>query len=185
MGFQYDRSGPSCDECIPLPGCEHGSCNEAFECNCDQDETGIPLWEGSQCDKRIKISYNYFFYLNVAIKLASCPLAICDPNHGQCHEPSKCSCDPGWAGEDCKICQPLTGCLNGQCQDQHPGTCQCSEGWNGHLCDQPICRYCFHIYHLQSSTKNTRLSLSMHSPECKENNGICVEVSKDHVSYLN
>ena len=55
------REGHLCDDCVPLPGCEHGSCTNAFECNCDTDKNGTrPMWEGAFCDKRewiiVKIS---------------------------------------------------------------------------------------------------------------------------------
>ena len=57
--------------CVPLPGCDRGSCNAAFECNCQEDAAGVPLYEGAFCDK------------------PACPEAICDPKHGMCYEPNK------------------------------------------------------------------------------------------------
>ncbi|TRY80599.1 hypothetical protein TCAL_13863, partial [Tigriopus californicus] len=44
--------GHLCDTCIPLPGCVHGSCNATFECNCDLNDQGAPMWEGAFCDQR-------------------------------------------------------------------------------------------------------------------------------------
>ena len=47
------RDGHLCDQCVPLPGCEHGSCEFAFECNCETDASGNnTLWEGAFCDRR-------------------------------------------------------------------------------------------------------------------------------------
>jgi len=40
----FGREGYRCDQCVPLPGCDHGNCSKAFECNC---YTG---WDGSKCD---------------------------------------------------------------------------------------------------------------------------------------
>ena len=50
-----------CDDCVRLPGCEHGGCTNAFECNCVEgtytdakgDEQTGTLWEGAFCDKRM------------------------------------------------------------------------------------------------------------------------------------
>ena len=44
-----------CDDCVRLPGCEHGTCDNAFECNCLEKEIGgenKTMWEGAFCDKR-------------------------------------------------------------------------------------------------------------------------------------
>ena len=39
--------GPSCDICIPLPGCVHGDCKDkALTCDCE------PNWQGAYCDAR-------------------------------------------------------------------------------------------------------------------------------------
>ena len=37
-------SGYDCNTCIPYPGCQHGSCNNAFECQCDEN------WGGLMCN---------------------------------------------------------------------------------------------------------------------------------------
>ena len=38
--------GARCEICIPLPGCEQGTCNNALECNCEEQ------WSGAYCEIR-------------------------------------------------------------------------------------------------------------------------------------
>eukprot|EP00095_Tigriopus_kingsejongensis_P000636 maker-scaffold275_size226830-snap-gene-1.26 protein:Tk00636 transcript:maker-scaffold275_size226830-snap-gene-1.26-mRNA-1 annotation:"protein jagged-1" len=120
-------AGHLCNHCIPLPGCQHGSCNGTLECNCDSNDDGLALWEGAFCDQ------------------PACP--DCDPSHGFCFQPFACQCFEGWEGEDCQECVKLPGCLHGDCEGDHPHTCECEEGWTGHLCDQPICSVGCHPEH--------------------------------------
>ena len=40
-------SGENCTTCQPLGGCEHGSCNRAMECICDEG------WKGALCHEPI------------------------------------------------------------------------------------------------------------------------------------
>ena len=44
--LQYFRTGITCDECLPFPGCVNGNCTQANECNCNGD------WNGAFCDIR-------------------------------------------------------------------------------------------------------------------------------------
>jgi len=39
-------AGELCDTCAVLPGCNHGSCNASFECNCNQGWTGLFCTQG-------------------------------------------------------------------------------------------------------------------------------------------
>ena len=55
--FTSSREGTKCNQCIALPGCEHGTCEDAFECNCENG------WTGAYCDIGI-IKYNFFFLNN-------------------------------------------------------------------------------------------------------------------------
>ena len=76
----YFREGHLCDDCVPLPGCEHGSCNNAFECNCEEepdvDANGDPMtdgtmrarWEGAFCDKRKCFHAKFTGYTAVSSK---------------------------------------------------------------------------------------------------------------------
>lgn len=142
------REGHLCNQCVPLPGCEHGSCENAFDCNCDTDASGNnTLWEGAFCDRRKRKQYILTSPWNIKMLLsmytyitAACPESLCDPKHGQCFEPLACTCFDGWTGEDCKTCRKLPGCVNGDCEKGRPNTCECREGWTGHLCDIPVCR---------------------------------------------
>ena len=37
-------TGTNCNECVVREGCQHGTCNEPFECNCDE------FWGGNDCE---------------------------------------------------------------------------------------------------------------------------------------
>lgn len=37
--------GATCEQCIPFPGCVHGTCKKAWQCMCEQG------WVGSQCNQ--------------------------------------------------------------------------------------------------------------------------------------
>lgn len=41
----YGWQGRFCDECVPYPGCVHGSCVEPWQCNCETN------WGGLLCNK--------------------------------------------------------------------------------------------------------------------------------------
>lgn len=38
--------GETCNTCIALPGCQHGYCNNSFECKC------LEGWDGIFCSER-------------------------------------------------------------------------------------------------------------------------------------
>ena len=60
VSFLVSREGAHCDVCVPLPGCMHGFCDDAFECRC------IDGWEGAFCTIResslvsFKVSIKFF-----------------------------------------------------------------------------------------------------------------------------
>lgn len=41
----YGWQGRFCDECVPYPGCVHGSCVEPWQCTCETN------WGGLLCNK--------------------------------------------------------------------------------------------------------------------------------------
>lgn len=41
----YGWQGPLCDQCLPYPGCVHGTCSEPWQCTCEKN------WGGLLCDK--------------------------------------------------------------------------------------------------------------------------------------
>ncbi len=49
---QVGWEGHLCNRCLRLPGCQHGNCSAAFECNCETDDEGEPMWTGAYCDCR-------------------------------------------------------------------------------------------------------------------------------------
>ena len=55
----------SLQNCVPLPGCLHGTCNRSYECNCDLG------WQGIYCSKAI------------------CRQG-CHPEYGFCDRPGDC-----------------------------------------------------------------------------------------------
>jgi len=113
---QIGWEGLQCGICIPMPGCLHGSCQKAFEC--DNCESG---WKGPLCDQ------------------PDCGTCV----HGECVTSDMCKCEVGWTGEMCDQCVDLPGCSHGGCSKDNtaiPYGCQCDSGWAGPLCDCPICK---------------------------------------------
>ncbi|XP_063228860.1 neurogenic locus protein delta-like isoform X2 [Bacillus rossius redtenbacheri] len=104
--------GELCNKCIGLIGCQYGSCNASFDCNC------LPGWDGMFCSD--PICHN-----------------DCHKTRGYCQWPGECRCRLGWAGRTCEDCQVLPGCQHGYCN--RPLECRCHEGFTGILCQTPIC----------------------------------------------
>ena len=92
--------GQYCSKCIPLPGCQNGYCNIAFECKCKKG------WTGMYCNMRKMIWYiiqNAFYVernindfsiisLRLLIQFHLC-LAICKKGcskNGFCSSPGEC-----------------------------------------------------------------------------------------------
>ncbi|KAF5890925.1 protein delta 1, partial [Clarias magur] len=76
--------GPTCEQCVPLPGCVHGTCEDAWQCVCEQG------WVGSQCDRDSRL----------------CSSNPCSVN-STCIETDEggylCICPPGYTGMNCQI----------------------------------------------------------------------------------
>lgn len=104
--------GPSCTDCVKLPGCQNGYCKKSFECRCEDG------WSGMFCNT------------------PECH-QDCERNNGFCAGPGKCECKRGYSGQNCSECSTLPGCKNGSCNK--PLECICEEGWTGIFCNQPVC----------------------------------------------
>lgn len=48
----YGWQGPLCDQCVPYPGCVHGTCGEPWQCTCEKN------WGGLLCDKGQLLSHS-------------------------------------------------------------------------------------------------------------------------------
>jgi len=85
MGY----NGETCQSCIKLATCVHGTCNTAFQCNCD------PGWQGRDCN------------------IASCSDG-CHPDFGFCDRPDSCLCKhgSGMQGPNCTECIAKEGKLS-------------------------------------------------------------------------
>ena len=97
-------TGRLCNECQRYPGCQHGSCNKPWECNC------LNGWGGLFCNQD----------LNYCTNNRPCRNGATCYNTGQGEY--TCSCQPGWKGQNCEIrikdeCSEHKPCQNG-------GTCQ-------------------------------------------------------------
>ncbi|XP_059097208.1 protein jagged-1b-like [Tigriopus californicus] len=94
--------GPDCQECVKLPGCVHGSCEDGKPHSCQCDEG----WTGHLCDQ------------------PQCGEG-CHHENGFCIEPDTCICKAGWQGPSCSECVPYWICPeDGYCYE--PNQCICN-----------------------------------------------------------
>ncbi|TSK18054.1 Protein jagged-1a [Bagarius yarrelli] len=114
-------TGEYCDQCIPHPGCVHGTCEEPWQCLCDTN------WGGQLCDK----------------DLNTCGTRQPCLNGGTCSNtgPDKyhCSCPDGYSGQNCERdkddCSPNLCNHGGTCVDLVDGfKCICPTQWMGKTC---------------------------------------------------
>lgn len=97
LGWQ----GKLCDQCIRYPGCLHGSCQQPWQCYCDEG------WGGLFCNQDLNYCTNH----------KPCK------NGGTCFNTGQgsytCTCPPEFTGTDCELANDdcnVVGCLNGgQC----------------------------------------------------------------------
>lgn len=52
LGWQ----GAHCDQCIRYPGCLHGTCNQPWQCNCDEG------WGGLFCNQGMYIFFKFVMH---------------------------------------------------------------------------------------------------------------------------
>ncbi|XP_043916997.1 protein delta homolog 1, partial [Protopterus annectens] len=118
--------GDLCNECVPYPGCLHGSCTRPWQCVCEEG------WLGSLCD----------------IDIHPCAEKPCSSN-STCIETGDgryvCICEEGFMGKDCHLKKGpcyINGspCQNGgTCTDDNGfapyASCQCPSGYTGTFCE--------------------------------------------------
>uniref|UniRef100_A0A8C5XFT9 Protein jagged-2 n=1 Tax=Microcebus murinus TaxID=30608 RepID=A0A8C5XFT9_MICMU len=155
----YGWQGRFCDECVPYPGCVHGSCVAPWQCNCETNWGGLlcdkdlnycgshqPCTNGGTCTNAEPGQYRCACpdgYLGKNCERAehACASNPC-ANGGSCHEvPSgfECHCPSGWSGPTCAIdvdeCASNPCAAGGTCVDQVDGfECICPEQWVGATC---------------------------------------------------
>ncbi|CAG0894548.1 unnamed protein product [Darwinula stevensoni] len=119
---QSSWQGPFCDQCIPYPGCKHGSCREPGQCECDEG------WGGVFCDQDLNYCTNHHPCRNGGICF----------NTGE--GSYECNCTAGFTGKDCE--REMDECHTNPCR--HGGiclvmgskyTCSCKQGWHGQNCE--------------------------------------------------
>ncbi|KAM3862885.1 protein delta homolog 2 [Diretmus argenteus] len=122
--------GDSCDQCVPMPGCLHGSCHQPWQCTCQSG------WAGRFCDKDI----------HVCSKEEPCHHgATCvTDDQGE----YSCLCPDGFHGRNCQLktgpChQRRSPCRNGGLCEDGGGfastlSCRCLAGFTGPRCETDI-----------------------------------------------
>ncbi|KAB0398852.1 hypothetical protein E2I00_006046, partial [Balaenoptera physalus] len=117
----YGWQGRFCDECVPYPGCVHGSCVEPWQCSCETN------WGGLLCNKDL----NYCGSHHPCTNGGTCINAEPDQY--------RCACPDGYSGKNCERdideCTSNPCAAGGTCVDQVDGfECICPEQWGGATC---------------------------------------------------
>lgn len=128
-------SGRYCDDCIRYPGCLHGTCQQPWQCNCQEGWGGLFCNQGEclgflhsvaiwflACQK-IKLSTkkkNLFSDLNYCTHHKPCLNGATCTNTGQ--GSYTCSCPPGYTGASCEI--EVNECSGNPCRNG--GSCSVS-----------------------------------------------------------
>lgn len=111
-----------------MPGCQHGTCDEPLDCNCQHG------WQGTFC---------------------STPICADGCANGWCQNPGECRCKVGFRGQNCSECVPYPGCEHGDCINNEPWTCGCQTGYGGFTCNERL-DWCEQI--TRSTSNQTDLS---------------------------
>uniref|UniRef100_A0A8C3P075 Protein delta homolog 1 n=1 Tax=Cyanoderma ruficeps TaxID=181631 RepID=A0A8C3P075_9PASS len=159
--------GALCNQCVPFPGCLHGSCAKPWQCICEEG------WVGSLCDIDIHpcsakpctnnstcietgdggyicLCAQGFTGKNCHLKKGPCIIngSPCQ-NGGTCIDDNgfaphaSCLCPSGFAGNFCEIdrddCESNPCENGGTCTDVGVGfSCSCSHGYTGKLCSSRV-----------------------------------------------
>uniref|UniRef100_A0A3B5LVP0 EGF-like domain-containing protein n=1 Tax=Xiphophorus couchianus TaxID=32473 RepID=A0A3B5LVP0_9TELE len=157
-------SGRYCDDCIRYPGCLHGTCQQPWQCNCQEGWGGLfcnqdlnycthhkPCLNGATCTNTGQGSYTCscppgHTGANCEIQVNECSGNPCR-NGGSCIDNDngyKCTCPPGFYGNNCELSANTCAdgpCFNGgRCVDNPEGGyfCQCLMGYAGFTCEKKI-----------------------------------------------
>lgn len=123
-------SGRYCDDCIRYPGCLHGTCQQPWQCNCQEGWGGlfcnqgeillIDLQQGCAISRSLCFTSEPFLLINVV---------VADLNYCTHHKPClngatctntgqgsyTCSCPPGYTGANCEI--QVNECSGNPCRN--------------------------------------------------------------------
>ena len=115
-----------------------------MECICHEGWKG-PLCGEPICSERCVLPYGRCsvcidFIVDIFERLTTAHLSYISiyvlntmSFYDQKDTPGRCICEKGWSGDDCNICQPYPGCINGDCAtiegEKRPWTCTCNEGF--------------------------------------------------------
>uniref|UniRef100_A0A671N7X0 Delta-like protein n=1 Tax=Sinocyclocheilus anshuiensis TaxID=1608454 RepID=A0A671N7X0_9TELE len=140
-----------CDECLPYPGCLHGTCIIPWQCTCEKN------WGGLLCDKDLNYCGTHHPCVNGGTCMNSepdeyncaymdeCASSPCAQG-GTCIDLEngfECVCPPQWVGKTCQIAEHAcvsNPCANGgTCHEVPTGfECQCPPGWEGPTCAKDL-----------------------------------------------
>ncbi|KAF3686311.1 Delta-like protein A [Channa argus] len=141
-------SGRYCDDCIRYPGCLHGTCQQPWQCNCQEGWGGLFCNQGAECVDLVN-SYlcqcpEGFFGPNCedSSSISGNCLSFPCQNGGTCQEGVNgytCNCPPGYTGKNCS--SPISRCSHNPCHNgatchERGGryVCACVPGYGGHNC---------------------------------------------------